>query len=202
MRVFPLKKNPQLYTCAVYLVLGDWNRLEDVNTLIDVGTDGFILKELEGFATGVGKRRVERVVMTHSHFDHVGGLAEIQARYHSEAWSFSPFSPMVRQLQVDAQADRTFIPTVRKLQDGMIMRIGDRDFTVMHTPGHSTDSICLYCPGEQVLFSGDTPLNIMTPGGVLLDGVRALARKACLLACPSRRSIQGMTTPSPRGRSR
>jgi glyoxylase-like metal-dependent hydrolase (beta-lactamase superfamily II) len=37
-------------------------------------------------------------------------------------------------------------------------------FEVIHTPGHSTDSICLYCEEERVLFAGDTPLIIRRPG--------------------------------------
>ncbi|WP_010245076.1 MBL fold metallo-hydrolase [Acetivibrio cellulolyticus] len=38
--------------------------------------------------------------------------------------------------------------------------ITDRVFKVIHTPGHSNDSICLYNSEEKVLFSGDTPLVI------------------------------------------
>jgi glyoxylase-like metal-dependent hydrolase (beta-lactamase superfamily II) len=42
------------------------------------------------------------------------------------------------------------------------LRIGDRIFEVMHTPGHSNDSICLYCERDGVLFSGDTPMRIQS----------------------------------------
>jgi glyoxylase-like metal-dependent hydrolase (beta-lactamase superfamily II) len=51
------------------------------------------------------------------------------------------------------------------LVDGQVLRLGDRDFEVLHTPGHSEDSICLYCARERALFAGDTPLNVKTPGG-------------------------------------
>ena len=36
MRVTLFKKNPKVYSCNVYLVRGDWNAIDDVNTLIDV----------------------------------------------------------------------------------------------------------------------------------------------------------------------
>jgi glyoxylase-like metal-dependent hydrolase (beta-lactamase superfamily II) len=36
---------------------------------------------------------------------------------------------------------------------------------VIHTPGHSSDSICLYNETEGVLFAGDTPLLITSPAG-------------------------------------
>ena len=43
--------------------------------------------------------------------------------------------------------------------------MGDRDFEVIHIPYHSNDSICLYCAEERVLFSGDTPVRILSAGG-------------------------------------
>jgi len=47
----------------------------------------------------------------------------------------------------------------------MTVEIGDRTGVILHTPCHSNDSICIYCEEEKILFSGDTPLNIKTPGG-------------------------------------
>jgi glyoxylase-like metal-dependent hydrolase (beta-lactamase superfamily II) len=51
------------------------------------------------------------------------------------------------------------------LLDGQVLRLGDREFEVLHTPGHSEDSICLYCARERTLFAGDMPLDVKTPGG-------------------------------------
>jgi len=48
------------------------------------------------------------------------------------------------------------------VKGGELLQIADRQFEVIHTPGHSSDSICLYCPAEKVLFAGDTPLIIRT----------------------------------------
>ena len=74
MKVTLLKKNPNIYTCNAYLVRGNWNAISDVNTLIDIGTDSYIYEELQTISTGVGKRRVEQVILTHEHFDHASGL--------------------------------------------------------------------------------------------------------------------------------
>jgi glyoxylase-like metal-dependent hydrolase (beta-lactamase superfamily II) len=148
MKVSVLRGNTAVYSCRSYLVRGTWNRLEDINTLVDVGTDGSILDELLAISTGVGKRRVERIILTHCHFDHVGGLREVIAQYRPEVYAFS------------------LIPGVtRQLHNGQILRLGDRSFEVLHTPGHSSDSICLYGPDDRVLFSGDTPVRILSPGG-------------------------------------
>jgi glyoxylase-like metal-dependent hydrolase (beta-lactamase superfamily II) len=151
MKITQLKKNPRIYTCNAYLIRGDWNAIGDVNTLIDTGTDGYILEELQTISTGVGKRRVEQIIITHEHFDHAGGLKKICDVYQPKVIAFS-------QLEyVNTQAF-----------DGQKVQIGDKDAVIFHTPGHSNDSICIYCEEEKALFSGDTPLNIKTPGGTYL----------------------------------
>jgi glyoxylase-like metal-dependent hydrolase (beta-lactamase superfamily II) len=62
----------------------------------------------------------------------------------------------------------------------MDVRLGDRDGIILYTPGHSNDSICIYCEEEQVLFSGDSPIFIKSPGGsyssYFVDALRRLAR--------------------------
>ena len=52
MRIVTLENSGQVYTCQVYLVLGDASRLEDVNTLVDVGQDPAILASIERAPTG------------------------------------------------------------------------------------------------------------------------------------------------------
>lgn len=160
MKVILLRQNDAIYSGNVYLVLGCWNRIEDVNTLIDVGTDGSITREIDSISTGFGKRAVEQVVLTHTHFDHAGGLPVIRKLY----------APVVRAHPLAEGVDSL-------LRDRQIIRIGDRDFQVLLTPGHSADSICLYCEEDRVLFSGDTPIRIMTPGGSYIKPfVEALKR--------------------------
>ena len=162
MKVIPLRGNKTIYTCNAYLILGDWNRLEDINTLVDVGSDGAIIDEIEMTSTGVGKKAIERVVLTHNHFDHAGGLRAIKEKYHPRVYAFTEMDG------VDGL-----------LAEGEILRLGDRDFEVVHIPCHSDDSVCLYCKKDRILFSGDTPLRIMTIGGSYSPGfVAALERLA------------------------
>lgn len=148
MKVTLLKKNLKTYTCNVYFVQGDWNTISDINTLIDVGTDSYIIEEIETLSTGVGKKRVEQIILTHEHFDHAGGLKKIKEVYKPTVIAFSKMSG------IDIQA-----------YDGMKVKLGDSEATLLYTPGHSNDSLSIYCEKEQILFSGDTQLNIKTPGG-------------------------------------
>lgn len=160
MRVTSLKKNPFVYSCNAYFVRGNWNAIQDINTLIDSGTDGFILNEIEEISTGVGKPKIEQIILTHEHFDHAGGVKYIMEKYNPVVISFS------------------HLPSTTILAcDGLRIKIGDSDAEILHTPGHSHDSICIYCPSDKVLFSGDTPLNIKVEGGTYtMDYIEALER--------------------------
>ena len=79
------------------------------------------------------------------------------------------------------------------LADGDAIDLGDRSLRVIHTPGHSPDSICLELEGERILFGGDTvntgPVYAQLPGsdpvqlagslGRLADGAHAWDRIFC-----------------------
>jgi glyoxylase-like metal-dependent hydrolase (beta-lactamase superfamily II) len=162
LKIICLESNPKIYSCKSYLVLGSWNRLDDINTLVDIGADSYIINQIGNTSTGVGKRPVEQVIVTHGHFDHAGGLGPIIEKY----------KPLVL---ANARSDGAG----RIISDGEVLRLGDRNFEVIHTPGHSNDSICLYCAEDKVLFSGDTPLQIRTPGGSYPTGfVKSLEKIA------------------------
>lgn len=148
MKILTLRKSPKSYSCNSYLVLGDWNRIDDVNTVIDPGVDDFILQEIAQVSTGVGKVPVQQIILTHNHFDHCTGVPALKKRF---------------GCRVFAYADGPFVDA--RLRDGEILRGGDGFLEVLHTPGHSTDSICVYAPSIHALFCGDTQLRVMAPGG-------------------------------------
>lgn len=148
MKILTLRKSPKSYSCHSYLLLGDWNRIGDVNTVIDPGVDDFILQEIAQLSTGVGKVPVQQVILTHNHFDHCTGVAALKERFGCRVLAWAE-GPLVDQ----------------KLRDGEVLRGADGFLEVLHTPGHSTDSICIYAPSAHALFCGDTQLHIMTPGG-------------------------------------
>lgn len=159
MKVLNLSKDTDIYTSNVYLVLGTWNAIGDVNTLIDAGRDPAIIDKINRASTGVGKHKVDQVILTHSHYDHASLLPQLKQIYGAKALAFSNSLP-----EVDVY-----------LKGGEKLRIGDHLFEVIRTPGHSNDSICLYCEAERVLFSGDTPVSIATSGGTHEEGfVQAL----------------------------
>lgn len=142
VKIYNLTEKSMIYTSNVYLVTGTWNSMDDVNTLVDVGRDLAALEKVFEISTGAGKKPVENVVLTHNHYDHTSMLRNVKTVFNPKVYAYS----------------RSLEGVDRILKDGEIIRMGDRNFEVLHAPGHSSDSICLYCPEDGVLFSGDTPV--------------------------------------------
>ena len=141
------------------------------NLLIDSGYGFFSLRQI------IPGLRADRVmaVATHTHCDHIGGLWEFEQRaVHcleapvlerptATATQSLPFlaDPVVfKQYPPQWQSAEAFrirpAPATRLLRDNDLFDLGDRQLKVLHTPGHSPGSICLWEAETGLLFSGDT----------------------------------------------
>lgn len=148
MKVDIFKPDENIYSAFAYFIRGNWNAINDVNTLIDTGRDPNIIDFINNLNTGLGKRKLDLIILTHEHFDHAGLMTTLKEIYKPKVIAFSKHN------LIDEKA-----------YDGMKIKIGDEIAEILHTPGHSNDSICIYCPESKVLFSGDTILNIKSAGG-------------------------------------
>ena len=163
MKIFNLKGDDDIYSSHVYFITGTWNALDDINTLIDVGRDPSTIKRIKNVATGVGQPRVAQVALTHCHYDHASLLPIIREAFHPVVYAFS------QSLQgVDYN-----------LQDRQTLRFGDRIFEVIHTPGHSSDSVCFYCEEEKILFAGDSPVLITSTNETYEPGFIHAIERIC-----------------------
>jgi glyoxylase-like metal-dependent hydrolase (beta-lactamase superfamily II) len=160
VKVICLPHADHVYSANAYLILGTWNHIGDANTLIDVGADASILREVDKASTGVGKNAVDQVILTHNHFDHNGGLAAVREHY----------KPVVF---AHCAGDGVNV----LVKDGQLLRAADGFLQVIHTPGHSSDSICLYSPELKALFCGDVPLVIRSAGSSYSDDFVAALEK-------------------------
>lgn len=97
---------------------------------------------------------------THGHFDHVYGAKAVQLGGRNVPFALHPGDEPIRTGGGAARNGqnpgiKTPEPSVW-LEDGMDLKVGKYQFTVLHTPGHSPGSVCFYCPAASWLFSGDT----------------------------------------------
>jgi glyoxylase-like metal-dependent hydrolase (beta-lactamase superfamily II) len=96
----------------------------------------------------VGGRRVLGILCTHGHNDHVNAVPELVEATGASAH----LHPDDRVLWDQSQSE----PPGAELSDGQVLRVGDVELTVLHTPGHAPGACCFHAPALGVLFSGDT----------------------------------------------
>ena len=165
MKITNVTTASKIYTSNVYLVTGTWNSLDDINTLVDVGRDSLVIEKINNARTGVAKPKVEQVILTHSHYDHAELLPLICETYKPVVYGFTPFPS-----QCQHHRNKNDCSNYKKLYDGVTLKLGDRLFEVIYTPGHSSDSICLYCEEDGVLFAGDSNIIIDSVDGTYEKG--------------------------------
>ncbi len=101
----------------------------------------------------------EKILLTHSHWDHIADVAPLKERYLIPVYIHALDAPNLQEpgsdrlpcwIQIDGVIPKGF------LNEGDVVTVGNIKFRVIHTPGHTPGSICLYCQEEGILFSGDT----------------------------------------------
>lgn len=165
MKVRNLTGQSTEYTSNVYHITGDYFQMSDLHTLIDVGRDASILEDLRMIRTGIGKKPVDQIFLTHSHFDHASLLNEILTRYPVPVYAH----PGSR------------IQGVIPVQDQEIVQIGDRECEVIWASTHSEDSTCYFCYDDGYLFSGDIPIRIYTRDGTYDQAFLPVFERICSL---------------------
>ncbi len=107
-----------------------------------------------------GDLRIVSVVATHGHVDHIAGAEELTRGLDVPFRIHAGDDPFVRALP--SQAAGLGFGLVRSpdvaspLADGDTVRVGGHEARVIHTPGHSPGSVCLWFAADRVLFTGDT----------------------------------------------
>ena len=116
--------------------------------VIDPGDEaGRILKILERH-----KLQVRAIVSTHAHIDHVGGLWRVHqvtgAPVHMHADDLDLYRMLEEQARWIGMKTPEKVEVDRVLQEGDSLRWGPFVAHVMHTPGHTRGSVCLYLPAQ------------------------------------------------------
>lgn len=133
-----------------------WDSKTDKCVIIDPAWDGaeiFKTAEKEGL-------KITGLWYTHAHFDHLGGVADLCAKLSPQPkialhaddlplWKAQGAAPLFG-MQIDLGPEPDTMIT-----HGQKMQIGEYEFEVRHTPGHTPGHVIYYCQTEAVVFCGD-----------------------------------------------
>ena len=106
------------------------------------------------------KLTVKQILITHAHIDHIAGAARLQALTGAPILYNQNDLPLVKMMAVQAGWLGVETPEVRPpddtLDDGKLIAIANLTGSILHTPGHTQGSVCLYLPEQNLLLAGDT----------------------------------------------
>jgi len=145
----------QSFESNIYLVTGDRPVLIDTGTGRMIGPIMSRLRELVDIST------LDRIVLTHRHYDHVGGARDLSDRLEAKVFMHEADSEPVRNGDDQGTLANEFLDSVEPLdvidvREGEVISTGEHDLRVIHTPGHTIGSICLFDDSNRALISGDT----------------------------------------------
>jgi glyoxylase-like metal-dependent hydrolase (beta-lactamase superfamily II) len=126
--------------CGVVVILG-----KRKIGLVDTGFERTPTEYIFPFLQELGRRseEIDYVVNTHRDGDHVLGNKAIKENTKANIAIHELDAPAVKIVDIE-------------LKDGDSIELGDREFSVMHTPGHTPGSICLYDKEKCTLITGDS----------------------------------------------
>ncbi|MCQ2184986.1 MAG: MBL fold metallo-hydrolase [Bacteroidales bacterium] len=106
--------------------------------------------------------KVEKILLTHAHIDHVTGLKDccdtyaLPVTYHKDDLFQMEEENLVTAKFIGFPDPQTKNIPSEYICDGDMISVGEISLEVLHTPGHSPGSVCYLCRSEKLLLSGDT----------------------------------------------
>lgn len=118
----------QAFTSNAFLVAGDRTVLVDAGSNFDAVAH--LREDVDNLDT---------VVLTHTHPDHIGNVEAVCEAFDVEVWGYDADHPIVDHAIADEEE----------------VKMGNRTFRALHTPGHKNDHLCFLSADGEVLFAGD-----------------------------------------------
>jgi glyoxylase-like metal-dependent hydrolase (beta-lactamase superfamily II) len=129
---------------------GTWD-VENNIWIVGSGDDVVVIDaahDAEAIVQPVGSRNVTALICTHGHDDHINVAEDLGHALHTPVL----LHPADMMLWRAVHPEAAFMP----LSEDQRIGFAGTELVVLHTPGHSPGSVCLYVPEVKALFSGDT----------------------------------------------
>lgn len=131
---------------------------------------------------------IEKILLTHGHFDHTEAVNELRDQLHVPAYAYENADDYLLDTRMNLSAacgEHVIVRDVYSLKDGDIVSLSVNPafgLKVIHTPGHTPDSVIYYSAKGKVAFVGDTIFkgsigNYQYPGGNPEDLQRSIIEK-------------------------
>ena len=134
--------------------------------------------------------KLKYIYLTHCHGDHIGGVTELKQRYGGQIIIERKDAENILNPNISLTTYIGFpnltLEADARVDDGDLLHLGELEFKVLHTPGHTEGGSCIYCESEKLLFSGDTLFRgtwgrTDVPTGSFEDIINSITEKLMIL---------------------
>ena len=130
------------------------------------------------------------IYLTHCHGDHIGAVSEVKSKKGGKILAHRNTAENLLDPNISLTTyiglEGLVIQVDSRVDDGDLIHLGNLEFRVIHTPGHTSGGSSLYCEKEGLLFSGDTLFRgtwgrTDVPTGNFEDVINSITKKLMIL---------------------